>query len=117
MINIEQFSFNSIFLVFFPANFCFVIGCTHCIFIYLIFLLFFIQTLLTLMNSRPGSQLMTSSSQCLCALAKNLMARLNYHQDPSMYCPKQGQCGCMCRIAINFNLITRSSNPLTFNRT
>ncbi|CAK8690926.1 unnamed protein product [Clavelina lepadiformis] len=49
-----------------------------------------VQTLLTLIGSRPGGQLMTGALECLQALAEGLLCRLHFFQDPAFYCPRQG---------------------------
>ena len=48
------------------------------------------QTLLTLISSRPGGQLMSGALSCLQALAEGLHSRLHFYQDPAFYCPRQG---------------------------
>nr|XP_039269179.1 rotatin-like [Styela clava] len=47
-------------------------------------------TLLTLLKSRPSAVLMSTTCDCLSFIARNLVSRILYYEDPDLYCPRQG---------------------------
>jgi len=49
-----------------------------------------VKTLLTLISSRPSSNLLKSTLECINYLARGLVSRVNFYEDPSMYCTRQG---------------------------
>ena len=59
-----------------------------------------LQTLLTLLKSRPSGNLMNSALECLQLLAEGLVSRLNFYSDPYMCCPRQGKGNRILTLAI-----------------
>ncbi len=50
-----------------------------------------VKSLITLLSSRPSSKLMADTLCCIRTLARALIARVRFFEDPAMYYTRRGQ--------------------------